>query len=107
MMLRHVTVNEIVHAIDELMGDCQYDTTLSGKPQGDQPYNGGYYVTINNHPDCSPKWVDTLQLLLRTFSRITQTHTPQYFAAKWAGRVFRKVLCSNDLRILQSFKERK
>ena len=51
MLLRHVTVNEIVHAIDELMGDCQYDIVLSGKPQGDQPYNGGYYVTINNHPD--------------------------------------------------------
>jgi len=25
MMLRHVTVNEIVHAIEELMGDCQYN----------------------------------------------------------------------------------
>lgn len=51
MLLRHVTVNEIVHAIEELMGDCQYDITMSGKPQGDQPYNGGYYVRINNHPD--------------------------------------------------------
>lgn len=52
MLLRHVTVNEIVHAIHEIMGDdCTYDITMSGKPSADQPYNGGYFVRINNHPD--------------------------------------------------------
>ena len=50
-MLRHVTVNEIVHAIEELMGDCEYNITLSSKASLDKPYNGGYYVTINNFPE--------------------------------------------------------
>jgi hypothetical protein len=51
MLLRHVTVNEIVHAIEELMGDCEYNITLSSKAPMDKPYNGGYYVTINNFPE--------------------------------------------------------
>lgn len=52
MLLRHVTVNEIVHAIHEMMGDdCEYAITHSSHAKMDQPYNGGYYVTINNHPD--------------------------------------------------------
>lgn len=51
-MLRHVTVNEIVHAIHEIMGDdCEYNITLSGIAPMDRPYNGGYYVTINNFPE--------------------------------------------------------
>ena len=51
-MLRHVTVNEIVHAIHEIMGDdCEYTITLSSPAPKDRPYNGGYYVTINNHPE--------------------------------------------------------
>lgn len=53
MLLRHVTVNEIVHAIHEMMGDdCEYNITHSNYPiPVDKPYNGGYYVTINNHPE--------------------------------------------------------
>ena len=52
MMLRHVTVNEIVHAIHEMMGDdCEYSITHSSHANMDQSYNGGYYVTINNLPD--------------------------------------------------------
>ena len=52
MLLRQVTVNEIVHAIHEIMGDdCEYKITLSGRFHSDLPYNGGYYVTINNHPE--------------------------------------------------------
>ena len=52
MLLRHVTVNEIVHAIDEIMGnDCEYSIVHSSLATMDKPYNGGYYVTINNHPD--------------------------------------------------------
>lgn len=51
-MLRHVTVNEIVHAIHEIMGnDCEYNITLSGIAPMDRPYNGGYYVTVNNHSE--------------------------------------------------------
>jgi hypothetical protein len=51
MLLRKVTVNEIVHAIEELMGpDCTYSITLSSKASPHKPYNGGYYVTINNFP---------------------------------------------------------
>lgn len=52
MLLRHVTVNEIVHAIHEIMGNaCEYNITLSGIAPMDRPYNGGYYVTVNNHPE--------------------------------------------------------
>lgn len=53
MLLRHVTVNEIVHAIHEIMGDdCTYAITYSSEcPPHDQTYNGGYFVRINNHPD--------------------------------------------------------
>lgn len=52
MLLRHVTVNEIVHAIHEIMGDdCAYDITYSSECASDQPYNGGYFVRINNHAD--------------------------------------------------------
>jgi hypothetical protein len=51
-MLRHVTVNEIVHAIHEMMGDdCEYNITYSSPAPMDRPYNGGYYVTINNFPE--------------------------------------------------------
>lgn len=52
MLLRHVTVNEIVHAIHEMMGDdCEYSIIQSSIPKMDQPYNGGYFVRINNHPE--------------------------------------------------------
>lgn len=53
MLLRHVTVNEIVHAIDEIMGnDCEYSITLADDmPDDDTPYNGGYYVSVNNSMD--------------------------------------------------------
>ena len=51
MLLRRVTVNEIVHAIEEIMGDCEYSITLSSKAPMDKPYSGGYYVTINNFPE--------------------------------------------------------
>jgi hypothetical protein len=47
-MLRHVTVNEIVHAIHEIMGDCKYTITPTSKPVDGKLYNGGYYVNINN-----------------------------------------------------------
>jgi len=49
MLLRRVTVNEIVHAIDEIMGnDCEYHITLSSDlPDDGTPYNGGYYVSVN------------------------------------------------------------
>ena len=50
MLLRHVTVDEIVHAIEEIMGDCEYTIVHSSTTPMDRPYNGGYYVTINNHP---------------------------------------------------------
>lgn len=51
MLLRHVTVNEIVHAIHEIMGDdCEYSITLSSIATMNHEYNGGYYVRINNHP---------------------------------------------------------
>jgi len=52
MLLRHVTVNEIVHAIHEILGDdCEYSIVHSGDIPVDRPYNGGYYVRINNHAD--------------------------------------------------------
>ena len=52
MSLRHVTVDEIVHAIHEMMGDdCEYSIVHSSPAPMDKPYNGGYYVRINNHPD--------------------------------------------------------
>ena len=53
MLLRHVTVDEIVHAIHDMMGDdCEYTIVHSNYPiPMDKPYNGGYYVRINNHPE--------------------------------------------------------
>ena len=52
MLLRHVTVNEIVHAIHEMMGDdCEYSIVQSDCAKMDQTYNGGYYVRINNHEE--------------------------------------------------------
>lgn len=52
MLLRHVTVNEIVHAIDEIMGDtCDYHITLASDMPKYGPYNGGYYVSVNNSLD--------------------------------------------------------
>ena len=52
MLLRHVTVNEIVHAIHEIMGDdCKYSIIHSGPIPMDKPYNGGYYVRINDHEE--------------------------------------------------------
>lgn len=52
MLLRHVTVNEIVHAIHEMMGDdCEYSIVQSSHAKMDQAYSGGYYVRINNHEE--------------------------------------------------------
>lgn len=52
MSLRHVTINEIVHHIHDIMGDdCEYSIAHSSPPPMDRPYNGGYYVRVNNHPD--------------------------------------------------------
>ena len=52
MLLRHVTVDEIVHAIHDMMGDdCEYTIVHSSITPMDKPYNGGYYVRINNHPE--------------------------------------------------------
>jgi hypothetical protein len=51
MLLRHVTRSEIETAIHEMMDDCEYSIVASGDIPQDRVYNGGYYVTINNHPD--------------------------------------------------------
>jgi hypothetical protein len=51
MLLRHVTRSEIETAIHEMMDGCEYSIVASGNIPQDRAYNGGYYVTINNHAD--------------------------------------------------------
>lgn len=52
MLLSHVTVNEIVRAIHEIMGDdCEYSIVHSSYPGVFGMVGGGYYVRINNHPE--------------------------------------------------------